>query len=77
MSGGGGQGGTSNLPTGPLNDQELQSLRRIIRDDDRARFLWATLRIWGTWIGAVVAALYASWDVLARMVRAGLGIGGH
>jgi len=50
----------------PLSDQEVAKLRRILRDDDRARWFWASARIWLGWIIAAPAALYAAYAAVMR-----------
>jgi len=67
-------GENGDLPEGPLSDRELKSLRRIIRDDDRARWFWRSMRIWATYISAAIAGLYASWEVIARAIKYALGL---
>jgi hypothetical protein len=62
------------LPEGQLSDKELKAVRRIIRDDDRARFFWRTLRVWGTYLFAAIGSIYASWDVVIRFVKTALGV---
>lgn len=62
------------LPEGPLSEKELKALRRIIRDDDRTRFLWRTIRVWGGYTSAAIGAIYVSWEVVIRMAKSALGI---
>jgi hypothetical protein len=47
------------LAQGPLTIEEIRNLRRIIRADDRARWLWASARTWAIWITTIVVALTA------------------
>lgn len=60
------------LPTGPLTENELQALRRIIRDEDRARWFWREARRWGGYGAALIMGVYASWDFIVKLVTAAL-----
>lgn len=62
--------GYSPLPTGPLTDQELQALRRILRDEDRANFFWREVRRWVGYGGAVIGVVYMSWDIIIKTISA-------
>ena len=53
----------------PLSDAEIQTIRRMMRDDSHMRWFWATARIWFVWVSGAIAALYASWDVLVRVIK--------
>lgn len=57
------------FPSGPLTDLERRALRRIIRDDDRMRWLWPFLREWGGWMIAVGGALWAIYEFAWRHVK--------
>lgn len=46
-------------PDDPLTEEERQRLRRILEDDERARWLWGTLYRLGIAIGALAAAATA------------------
>jgi hypothetical protein len=37
----------------PLSEDEIRSLRRLMKADERARWLWSSLRTWALWITAV------------------------
>ena len=50
----------------PLTELENKKARKIIRDQERMDWLWATFRIWGSWGAAGITAIYASWDVIVR-----------
>ena len=54
----------------PLEEREIRTIRRIIRDQERMDWLWATLRIWAGWGVAIAVALYGAWEVLVRIARA-------
>jgi hypothetical protein len=42
----------------PLTPDELKHVRRVIKADDHARWLWAALRRLAVWVAAVVGGLY-------------------
>lgn len=58
------------LAGGPLSDAEVKRLRRLLRDEDRAKYFWRTLRIWGSWGGGVIGGIYIGWDTISKAVRA-------
>jgi hypothetical protein len=49
--------------------EERARIRRILRDDDRARWFWASLRIWGAYIGAAIVGIYTLQDPIMRMFK--------
>jgi hypothetical protein len=75
MSGGNGQAesngnGYAALASGPLTEQELTAIRRLLRDEDRAKFFWREVRRWGGYGAAVVTSVYVGWDTIVRVVGA-------
>lgn len=64
---------------GEFSELERKRLRRLLRDEDRAQYLWRTLRIWVGWGSAVLTGIYAGWDTIAKyasaFVRAASGHG--
>lgn len=58
------------LPNGPLTDQELRRLRSLLRDEDRTKFFWRTLRIWVGWGSGVIGAIWVGWETIAKTARA-------
>ena len=57
----------------PLSDDELKKIRAIIESDSRAKWLWASIRTWATWVAAVVLGITVGWDSLVKLVRAASG----
>lgn len=58
----------------PLTEQEIRLIRRVVRDQQRMDWLWATLRVWVGWAVAISTAVYAAYDPILRMLKAGLNI---
>ena len=54
----------------PLSDSERKTLREMMERDRRASWVWSILRVWSTWIVAIVAALTVGWDFLKRIAKA-------
>jgi hypothetical protein len=52
-----------------LSDAELRAIRIIIKADDRTRWLWSNVRIWVSYGVPTVAALYAGWDQILKVVK--------
>jgi hypothetical protein len=61
---------SNDLPTGPLSENELKILRRIIRDDDNTRFFWRTVRLWVGWIGGVIGTIWIGWETISKAAHA-------
>jgi len=53
----------------PLTARENQKARKIIRDQERMDWLWASLRIWGGWMATATAAMYAAKDYILMALR--------
>jgi hypothetical protein len=54
----------------PLTGIENKKARKIIRDQERMDWLWASFRIWVGWLAATTAAIYAAKDYLVKIVKA-------
>jgi len=53
----------------PLTREERKQLRQMLKDDDRARWLWATVRIWGAYIGGILIGIYTLEDPIMRFFK--------
>lgn len=58
------------LPTGELSDTEVQMIRKMIRDEYRMRWFWATVRVWVGWGVGTVTVLWASQEYIIKIVKA-------
>ena len=54
----------------PLSDEEIVQLRGLLKSDDRAIWFWSTVKVWATWIAAVVVGLSLGWDALKKLLQA-------
>jgi hypothetical protein len=52
-----------------LTDAEIAELRKLIEDDKRMRWLWASMRFHASWIAATVAAIVAFRDDIGSLIR--------
>ena len=52
----------------PLSENELKAIRRIILADGRAKWLWASLRIWASWVVGAPVALYAAYAAIQKFL---------
>lgn len=52
----------------PLTPEECVAIRRILRDDDRARWIKGQARIWATWLVGAPVALWAAYDALTKLI---------
>jgi hypothetical protein len=53
---------------GPLTQDELHAIRRIIRDEARARWLRGQLRVWVAWAIGAPVALVAAWQAASSIL---------
>lgn len=60
----------SDISGEPLTPAENKKLRRMIRDEERMIWLWATIRVWLGWGTAVAAAAYAAYEPIWRAAKA-------
>lgn len=54
----------------PLHPDEIARLREMLKSEDRAVWFWSTVKVWATWIAAVVLGLTMGWDALKKIVQA-------
>jgi hypothetical protein len=54
----------------PLTEVENKKIRKIIRDQERMEWLWASARIWIGWVLAGVASIYAAKDWINKILKA-------
>ena len=59
----------------PLTPEELKQLRAMLTSEQRVKWLWATIRIWAVWLGAVGLGFAVGWDALVRIVKLASGTG--
>jgi hypothetical protein len=59
----------------PLTPEENKKARKIIQDQERMTWLWATLRVWSAYLAGALAAIYAAWDHILTVTKALLGMG--
>jgi hypothetical protein len=52
----------------PLQPDEIARLREMLKADDRTVWLWSTIKVWATWIAAVVLGISMGWDALKRII---------
>ena len=50
------------LQSGPLSEHEIQNLRQLALDLDRAKWFRRQLKIWGAWLVAAPVAIVAAWQ---------------
>lgn len=53
----------------PLDDEELAKIRDIIKSQDRARWFYANMRIWATWISAFIVGTWAVLEVFGKFFK--------
>lgn len=54
----------------PLTRLEYRKLRKIIQDQERMEWLWATARIWIGYSAAVVATIFATKEYIVKLFKA-------
>ena len=55
---------------GPLTDLENRKIRKILRDQERMEWFWASARIWIGWVLAGAASIYAGKDWINKLLKA-------
>jgi hypothetical protein len=58
----------------PLTETEIRYVRKMMRDDQRISWLWATLRVWVGWATAAGAFLYTVYEPLIRAIKAAFNV---
>ncbi len=49
--------------------EEEKALREVIRERDRAKWFWASVRIWALGATAVIGAVTLTYDAIARFIK--------
>jgi len=52
----------------PLSAAERAKLRELLKAQERADWLWSTIRVWAVWIAAVVGGFTLGWDSLKKVL---------
>jgi len=52
----------------PLQPWEIRAIRKMLRDEERVKWFWSSLRLWFYYIGAAVAGVYAFQDQMSKMI---------
>lgn len=53
----------------PLSPNENQRMRRMLRDEERARWLWRTLRIWTGYITVAIIGVGGAAAILKNFLK--------
>ena len=53
---------------GEFTEKERKRIRRIVRDQQRMDWMWATLRIWTGWLSAAIIGAYAPYEALVKFI---------
>jgi len=59
----------ANLDKRLLTHEEIRGLRKLMEQDARARWFWASLRTWVLAISAVIAAFVSGYEGLKDLLR--------
>lgn len=52
-----------------LTPIERKKLRKMIRDDERATWMWKTLRVWATWFAMTATFFVATFDWFVGLLK--------
>ena len=52
-----------------LTPAERKAVRKIMRDQARMDWAWATMRIWVGWVAGSIIGTYAVYEVVLKFVR--------
>lgn len=53
----------------PLTGIENKKARKIIQDQERMDWLWASARIWAGWLAAGTTAFFAAKDYIVKAIK--------
>jgi hypothetical protein len=56
-----------------FTEDERRRLRLMLEEEERMIWLWATLRIWVSWLAAAVASVWAITDLLPKLLHKFIG----
>jgi hypothetical protein len=56
----------SELPT----KEEVARLRDLLESKKRKEWLWDTMKVWATWVAAILVGITMSWEALKRLAKA-------
>ncbi len=55
----------SELPT----KEEVARLRDLLESKKRKEWLWDTMKVWATWVAAILVGITMSWEALKKLVK--------
>lgn len=53
----------------PFTPSERKALRKILIQEERAKWFWSTARVWVSWGAATIGTLYACRDYIKGAIR--------
>lgn len=53
----------------PFTPAERKAIRDLLIQEERAKWLWSTLRIWGSYLVAAISILYAVKDHIKNALK--------
>jgi len=53
----------------PFTPAERKEIRRLLESQERAEWLWQSVRVWATWISAAVVGAYAMSDAVMKLFK--------
>ena len=56
-----------------LSQDEIKAAREIIQSEQRAKWLWSSIRVWSLWIAGVITALSLAWETIVNIIKAAVG----
>jgi hypothetical protein len=59
----------SDIDERPLSAAEINAVRELLDNDKRARWLWASLRVWAIWVASFLGAWIIGWESLSKVVK--------
>lgn len=57
-------------PSPQLSEEELRAIRDIIQSEQRAKWLWSSIRVWSIWIAGILTALSMGWETVVAVIKA-------
>lgn len=52
-----------------LTEEEVKQIREILQNEQRAKWLWSSIRVWSIWIAGVITAISITWGTFVEIIR--------
>lgn len=57
----------------PFTEEERVSIRDLLEESARRKWLKSAISGWGTWVTVIVTSTILGWDTIKRLIKAAIG----